>query len=684
MAANEGLPGRDGSLLRLGVPGKAPGGGGPGQDEELRRMGGDGSGDEGAGGGDEDEEEPVRTDLLPPLCVVLVLVLWLAYAVANPAATAAPAPAASVSALAAPRAATASGRRWFAEHAEHHPGERRRQMRLSGRGEDFTQWTTERSAQQRLWNIRDLVTFRHARGGVAAERRAEMERHLRRHGGRGGGPHEPPPPGRENPRQYGDAPEEDPAAHAGVRTGVEHPVPVVWYGPVWSSGGFGHEIISFLQGLAPHREEFPLSFRQCGDAINDEFIAGLRRPVRDLLKSLFRSEERADASVAVCHVQPDMWYSGKRRGGGSEVVCPEGGRAAFRVGRVMFETDRFPERWLGALNSADELWVPTHFHRRTFARHGVDASRLWVVPEAVDVRRFDPAAVYPYDLPAYSAFTFKFLSIFKWEDRKGWRTLLGAYAREFTADDNVALYILTHPAGGFTPHGKRGHYYDEAASFINSMGLPAGHRLPRIYFLREDIADRSMPALYKAADAFVLPTRGEGWGLPQVEAMAMGLPVITTNWSGPTEYLSEENGYPLRVDELDEALPDWPGHRWAKPSVSHLMELMRHVSSHKNREETLRKGHRARADVVSKFCKRCVSDVVLVRLRAIADKLRRRGGRPPPPPAQADLAEAARLARSAADGRNADESLMTTIRRAHDPNDAGKASARLAGAQGRK
>ena len=35
-----------------------------------------------------------------------------------------------------------------------------------------------------------------------------------------------------------------------------------------------------------------------------------------------------------------------------------------------------------------------------------------------------------------------------------------------------------------------------------------------------------------------------------VEAMAMALPVIVTNWSGPTAYLDESVGYPLRVQEL--------------------------------------------------------------------------------------------------------------------------------------
>jgi glycosyltransferase involved in cell wall biosynthesis len=35
-----------------------------------------------------------------------------------------------------------------------------------------------------------------------------------------------------------------------------------------------------------------------------------------------------------------------------------------------------------------------------------------------------------------------------------------------------------------------------------------------------------------------------------VEAMACGTPVIGTRWSGPAEFLTEENGYPLRTDGL--------------------------------------------------------------------------------------------------------------------------------------
>ena len=55
--------------------------------------------------------------------------------------------------------------------------------------------------------------------------------------------------------------------------------------------------------------------------------------------------------------------------------------------------------------------------------------------------------------------------------------------------------------------------------------------------------------IYKAAHALVIPTHGEGWGRPQMEAMAMGLPVISTNWSGLTAFLNERTGYPVPIED---------------------------------------------------------------------------------------------------------------------------------------
>lgn len=105
--------------------------------------------------------------------------------------------------------------------------------------------------------------------------------------------------------------------------------------------------------------------------------------------------------------------------------------------------------------------------------------------------------------------------------------------------------------------------------------------LPKLVLVDGYLEAGNLPRLYKAADCFVLPSRGEGWGRPHVEAMSMELPVITTDWSGPQEYLNSENGYPLPLDGLS-TIPTgaFRGHQWANPSVPELRRLMRHVMTH--------------------------------------------------------------------------------------------------------
>ena len=106
----------------------------------------------------------------------------------------------------------------------------------------------------------------------------------------------------------------------------------------------------------------------------------------------------------------------------------------------------------------------------------------------------------------------------------------------------------------------------------------------------------------------MLPSRGEGWGRPHVEAMSLGLPVIATNWSGPTAFMTRENAYPLAVQDELVALPEdshWKTHRWAQPSEHHLRSLLKHV--HASPEEARRKGERAAADVRRRFAPETVA-----------------------------------------------------------------------------
>src|SRR4029077_5641188 len=85
------------------------------------------------------------------------------------------------------------------------------------------------------------------------------------------------------------------------------------------------------------------------------------------------------------------------------------------------------------------------------------------------------------------------------------------------------------------------------------------------------------------ADAFVLPTRGEAWGRPFMEAMLMERPVIATRSGGHLDFLNDENSYLVdcRSTEVpvlaQRGYPAGGSHRWAEPSRGHLRRLMREV-----------------------------------------------------------------------------------------------------------
>merc|ERR1712224_1160498 len=106
----------------------------------------------------------------------------------------------------------------------------------------------------------------------------------------------------------------------------------------------------------------------------------------------------------------------------------------------MFETDRIPDDWPEKCNKeVDEIWVPSHFNVDTFNRSGVNFNLLRVMPEPIDVQRYNPQFVEPLTLP-YKA-SYSFLAVGKWEERKGYRMLLTAYFTAFSFEDDVALYV---------------------------------------------------------------------------------------------------------------------------------------------------------------------------------------------------------------------------------------------------
>jgi glycosyltransferase involved in cell wall biosynthesis len=93
-----------------------------------------------------------------------------------------------------------------------------------------------------------------------------------------------------------------------------------------------------------------------------------------------------------------------------------------------------------------------------------------------------------------------------------------------------------------------------------TMEIKKGAEFPKFYLLHGDMSDNEVASLYRhpKIKALVAPTRGEGFGLPILEAAASGLPVIATGWSAQTEFLGKGKYVKLdyRLEQIHQSRVD--------------------------------------------------------------------------------------------------------------------------------
>jgi glycosyltransferase involved in cell wall biosynthesis len=382
----------------------------------------------------------------------------------------------------------------------------------------------------------------------------------------------------------------DPAPRAGE-------LALTWVSPVFDPSGYADEARHFIRSLSG--AGVTVAARAIGRH-SPVFRDSLDPTARaELDRALAREPRPTDVTVLHCPA-----YAFRRVTG-----------AAYVVGRTMYETDSLPPDWVARCNELDELWVPSEHNLASFRAAGVTA-RLVKIGEGVDAERFRPGLE---PLPIPGARGTVFLSIFEWIFRKGFDVLLRAWARAFTRDDDVTLVLRTYPINAIEGRDNKAEIEARIDAFFErELGAPRASAAP-IVVLGDQIPDRDMPRLYAAAHAYVAPSRGEGWGRPHIEAMAAGLPVLATRWSGNLEFMNDQNSLLIDLEGLvpvdERAETVQPGHLWAEPSATHLATLLRRVVVEPDAMAAL--GARARDDVARLHRWDSVAAAVVSRLRGI-------------------------------------------------------------------
>lgn len=151
--------------------------------------------------------------------------------------------------------------------------------------------------------------------------------------------------------------------------------------------------------------------------------------------------------------------------------------------------------------------------------------------------------------------------------RKGIPELLTAWA--MTTQQGRAdwlLYMHTTPTGNLplSPYGGV-----DIPRIMTTLGIDKRTiRMPDTYQMRTGIPQKVLATLYRAADLLILPSRGEGFGLPLIEAQACGLPVATTSFAAQREL----NFGGIQIDGENDWT--WQGAFMLRPGVASVAEAL--------------------------------------------------------------------------------------------------------------
>jgi glycosyltransferase involved in cell wall biosynthesis len=355
---------------------------------------------------------------------------------------------------------------------------------------------------------------------------------------------------------------------------------IIWVGPIFDEGGYGSVSRNCLLGF--RKINFPVRAVHLGNDSRDNLPPLLVKMLLEMVDTDVGSEP-----VGVMHFPPSYYPKIRFKG------------VSKKIGYTIFETDRIPPKWVKRCNELDEIWVPSKFNLETFSTSGVDKSKIKVLPYGVDTEFYSPTNE-AIQIEGKRGFSFLYVFAFDW--RKGFDLLLKAYYEEFSASDDVSLILKV-----FRPAYFCGKEDIKSLIFCSVSERFKKKDLPHTIIIDKRLSSEDIKKLYNTCDLYISTDRANGWGMPCMEAMAMGKPAATIDWSGSTEFMNEENSLLIRptgnlvpVDErLIASRPFYRGHRWAEVKVEEVRRVLRFA--YESRDALSKIAEKGRNEIIMNF-----------------------------------------------------------------------------------
>jgi len=299
---------------------------------------------------------------------------------------------------------------------------------------------------------------------------------------------------------------------------------VIIRAPLLSISGYGEHSRQIFKFLSSQEDiQIKTQVVQWGNTtwyINPEDLDGL---VGKIMNASTATQEGYDVSVQV--QLPDEWSTTL---------------AKFNVGVTAgVETDICNKSWVEAINKMDLVIVPSVHVKKTFENSGTLTTPVVVIgewyQEELDLEPLESVTNLKFDTSFNFLVVSQLTSLSNDTDRKNIINTIKWFCETFQNDKDVGLILKTNIGRG--TEIDRVNVYSTIDKAISTFRKS---KFPRIHVVHGAMSSHEIASLYRhpSIKCFINLTRGEGFGIPILDATIAKLPVITTNWSGHLDFMN--------------------------------------------------------------------------------------------------------------------------------------------------
>jgi len=278
-------------------------------------------------------------------------------------------------------------------------------------------------------------------------------------------------------------------------------------------------------------------------------------------------------------------------------------RKRYNIAFWLWELEEFPAEWEEAFKLVDEVWAPSEFTSNCVRK--VTDKPVHTMPYALRAPECGEYRRRHFELPENLTL---FLCMYDCNSTMARKNPIGAvkaFKKAFGRDNvNVGIIVKVNNA--------------KDSDIVQIKTELDGY--PGVYIFSEVMDKVKVNGLIACADVLISLHRAEGFGLVPAEAMFLGTPVVSTNWSSTTEFMNHDVTCLVDYEfvEIKESDGPYPsGSRWAEPNINQAADYLKKLYDDEEYRNNLAK--KAKQYIEGKFAPESMALLLSKRIAEIYD-----------------------------------------------------------------